>query len=224
MPAVDENAVRTVLQQLRDGQIDVDAGLHRLKTLPFSQSFTDLGFARVDHHRSLRQGLPEVIFAPPKTADQIVAIARELREHHSNVLITRLAPDVASVVCDAVEGLVYDEPSRTAFLEVIAVERRFERVVIVTAGTGDMAVAEEAAQTLRTVGIEPTRVHDAGVAGIHRLLASVDVLMDAHVVVVVAGMEGALASVVGGLVSCPVIAVPTSVGYGAHLGGLTPSL
>lgn len=207
-----------LLQQLQNGERDVHSVVQELRKAAFS----DLGFARVDHQRGVRQGVAEVILAAPKTAEQIVAIALELANRKNNVLMTRLDAAKASEVMKSLPELCYDEVSRTGFLQVVTIPSRSANVVIVTAGTGDLPVAQEAAGTLRALGITPEVLVDVGVAGIHRLMAYADALMRAEAIIVVAGMEGALASVIGGLVRCPVIAVPTSVGYGAHLGGLTP--
>jgi hypothetical protein len=189
-----------------------------LKDLPFA----DLGYASVDHHRAVRQGAPEVILGHGKTAAQIVGIAHELGRTGQNVLITRLSADKAKTVCAEVPGLKYQELSQTATLERSPIPALGTRpVAIVSAGTGDLPVAEECAETLRMLGAGIERVYDVGVAGIHRLLHKREVFERASVVIVVAGMEGALPSVVGGIVAGPVIAVPTSVGYGVSFGGLT---
>ena len=189
-----------------------------LKDLPFA----DLGYASVDHHRALRQGAPEVVFALGKTAEQITGIARELARTGQNVLVTRLDEDKAREVTAALPGLKYVKLARTATLEQAPIPQLGTRpVALVSAGTGDLPVAEECAETLRTLGVAVERVYDVGVAGIHRLLHKREVFDRAGVVIVVAGMEGALPSVVGGMVAGPVIAVPTSVGYGVSFGGLT---
>ncbi len=218
MPPVDEQSLRQLLQQVQSGSTDIDTAMERVRDLPFA----DLGFARVDHHRALRQGQPEVILGEPKTPDQIIGIATEISRHGNNVLITRLSPDKAEAVRAELPNLRYLEVARTATIEVADIPTRPEKALIVTAGTGDIPVAEEASETLRMTGFAPVRLFDVGVAGIHRLMASREALFQAHAVIVVAGMEGALPSVVGGMVSCPVVAVPTSVGYGTHLNGLTP--
>jgi pyridinium-3,5-biscarboxylic acid mononucleotide synthase len=215
---MDPDRLRELLHQVAGGAVGVDDALTSLRDLPF----TDLGFARVDQHRALRQGVPEVILGEPKTAEQIVSIAREIQRAGQNVMITRLGAAKAAEVCAALPELAYNAVARIASHVVTAPPERHGRVVVVTAGTGDVPVAEEASETLRLVGASPTRLYDVGVAGLHRLLAHLPVLHEANVIIAVAGMEGALPSVVGGLVRCPVIAVPTSVGYGAHLGGLAP--
>lgn len=196
----------------------MDSALQQLEKLPFRE----LGFATVDHHRAMRQGLPEVIFGERKTAEQIRAIAEEIASSGQNVLITRLDADKASLLAARLSGFRYAELARTGSIEQVPITpRRCGRVAVVTAGTSDMGVAEEAVETLRAAGIAAVRLYDVGVAGIHRLLHRVDDLRQAAAVIVVAGMEGALPSVVGGVVSAPIVAVPTSVGYGTALGGFT---
>ncbi len=217
---MDERTIRELLGQVHDGSLDIDTAVAQIRDLPFA----DLGFAQVDHHRAWRQGQPEVIFGEPKTSEQIVAISIEIMKRGHNVLITRLQAEKVDTIGTKLPGLKYSELARIATVEVADIPARPQCVAIVTAGTGDIPVAEEAAETLRMTGLNPQRLFDVGVAGIHRVLASRDSLLDADAVIVVAGMEGALPSVVGGLVARPVIAVPTSVGYGAHLAGVTPML
>lgn len=207
-----------LLEAVRGGDVPVAHAYEQLRDLPFK----NLGFAHVDHHRALRHGQPEVIFGEPKSADQIAGIAQELLRAGQNVLITRLDPAKAADVSALVPNLRYVPEARIGSIVVAEIPRRAGRVAIVTAGTGDIPVAQEAAETLRMTGLEPTCLYDVGVAGIHRLLSHSQELQQADAIIVVAGMEGALASVVGGLVPCPVVAVPTSVGYGTHMGGLTP--
>ncbi|HEU4412844.1 MAG TPA: nickel pincer cofactor biosynthesis protein LarB [Polyangiaceae bacterium] len=215
---MDPNRLRELLQKVAGGALGVDEALTSLRDLPF----TDLGFARVDQHRALRQGAPEVVLGEPKTAEQIVTIAREIHRAGQSVMITRIGPEKAAEVRAALPFLTYNPVARIASHLASTPPERKGRVLVVTAGTGDVPVAEEAAETLRLVGARPTCLYDVGVAGLHRLLAHLPALHEANVIVAVAGMEGALPSVVGGLVRCPVIAVPTSVGYGAHLGGMAP--
>lgn len=216
---MNESALRRLLARVAGGELDLEQALSELRTLPF----TDLGYARVDHHRALRQGVPEVIFAPGKTAEQIVGIAESLQEKGHTVLATRIDEAQASIVCDALPGALYNSVARTVVIQG-RVPTRDRQVAVVTAGTSDLAVAEEAVITLKCCGVGVVRINDVGVAGLHRLLAALPVLNEAHVVIVLAGMEGALASVVGGLVASPVIAVPTSVGYGAAFGGVAALL
>jgi NCAIR mutase (PurE)-related protein len=216
---MDEARLRELLAAVAVGMVSEEEALRRLRTLPYE----DLGFARLDHHRALREGIPEVILGEGKTARQIIAIAEAMLRRSDRLLATRVEPGVALEVTGAVAGLDYHDEARclTAGLDGCPAA---QGVVIACAGTADLPVAQEAAITSRMLGFEPARLYDVGVAGIHRLLDKLPVLLEAKAIVVVAGMEGALPSVVGGLVSAPVIAVPTSVGYGAHLGGLTPLL
>lgn len=188
-----------------------------LRDLPY----VDLGYAAVDHHRALRQGTPEVVFGQGKTAAQIVGIVAELARRAPNVLVTRLDPEKAREAVAALPALKYIELARTATIENAPIPPLGTRpVALVSAGTSDLPVAEECAETLRMLGAGVERVYDVGVAGIHRLLSKREVFDRTSVVVVVAGMEGALPSVIGGMVAGPVIAVPTSVGYGVSFGGL----
>ncbi len=218
---MDTAHLRELLEQLTRGDATVDDAMARLKDLPFSE----LGYATVDHHRALRQGVPEVILGESKTVDQVVGIARELARTGQNVLVTRLDAAKGVAVADQVPGLAYHPVARTATLEQTPIPRLGERpVALVSAGTSDLPVAEECGETLRMMGVSTLRVFDVGVAGIHRLLSKRETLHGAAVVVVFAGMEGALASVVGGLVEAPIIAVPTSVGYGAAFHGLAALL
>lgn len=215
---MDPRVVRELLERVRAGDATVDEALEALRELPYR----DLGFATVDHHRALRQGVPEVIFGEGKSVEQIVAIASEIARAGQNALVTRLDPEKGEAVAARLAAFRYAPDARTGLLEVAPLpERKAGPVAIVTAGTSDHRVAEEAAETLRAIGLEARRMYDVGVAGIHRLLNRVDDLRRAAAVIVVAGMEGALPSVVGGIVSTPIVAVPTSVGYGASLGGFT---
>jgi len=217
---MDIGRIKALLEGVRSGAVGTDQALAELKDLPFR----DLGFASVDHHRSLRTGAPEVILGEPKTADQIAAIAIEIARMGQNVLITRLDAEKAAAVGEKVPQLVYASLARTGTIEVAPIRPRPGSVAIVTAGTADLPVAEEAAETLRMLGIQPIRIYDVGVAGIHRLLDRKADLDSCSGVIVVAGMEGALPSVVGGLVGKPIVGVPTSVGYGANLYGFTSLL
>jgi NCAIR mutase (PurE)-related protein len=219
MRTMDAARIKALLDGVRAGRIEIDAALSELRDLPFR----DLGFAAVDHHRALRTGVPEVILGQPKTAEQIAAIAAELVRKGDNVLVTRIDPQKAAAVKEQLPDLKYAPVARTATIELTPIISKVRgTVAVVTAGTADVPVAEEAAETLRMQGIEVVRIYDVGVAGIHRLLARRAALDAARGIIVVAGMEGALPSVVGGLTSQPVIGVPTSVGYGVHLDGLTP--
>lgn len=184
----------------------------------------DLGFARVDLHRGLRQGFPEVIFGQGKTPQQVVAIAETLLRQGERVLATRLTPEHARLMRRRWKHAVWHEAARCVTIDPKPLPKRPGTIAVVSAGTSDLPVAEEAAVTADVMGNQVQRIHDVGVAGLHRLLGRLEDLQKAHVLIVVAGMEGALPSVVGGLVNRPIIAVPTSVGYGAHLGGLAPLL
>lgn len=206
-----------MLDDVRTGVVHPDDALALLRRLPFA----DLGFARVDHHRSLRQGLPEAVYGPGKAPEHAAAIVGELLDAGASpVLLTRATEDQASAALTAHPDGV--QHATTVVWRPAA--PRPERVVVCTAGTADLPVAEECVTVLQAHGIDPIRLTDVGVAGVHRLLAEVDHLATADVVVVVAGMEGALASLVGGLTPAPVVAVPTSVGYGASLEGVTALL
>ncbi len=213
---------QTILQSLfkvQRGELSPEEMLARLKLQPFE----DLGYAKVDHHRALRQGAGEVIYGQNKTPEQIVGIVKNLMGNGSeNILITRMSPEAAGYAQEHIP-LTYDQVSR------IGVAAKKEQalvgsIVVASGGTSDMPVCEEAAITAETLGNHVTRLYDVGVSGLHRLLSHMDKLVKARVVIVVAGMEGALPSVVGGLVDCPVIAVPTSVGYGASFGGVAALL
>ena len=210
---------REILSRVQSGEISVDDALKHLKTQPFE----DLGYAMIDHHRAVRQGAGEVVYGAGKTAEQIAGICAHLAAAGAeNILITRMSPDKAEYVRKAVP-LDYDPTSQVG----VAAPKKIEMVgniAIATGGTSDMPVAEEAARTAEALGSRVTRLYDVGVAGLHRLLSHLDLLEGARVVIAIAGMEGALASVVGGLVSCPVIAVPTSVGYGASFHGVAALL
>lgn len=217
---MDEKRLRELLAGVADGTTDVDAAAAELGRL----SFTDLGDAKVDHHRELRCGFPEVVFCEGKSPSQVRAIARELLEHGDVVLGTRASAAHFQAVAQAMPEARYFEEPRILLVDRRAVRPSEGHVVVASGGTADHAVAEEAAICAEVMGSRVTRLYDVGVAGIHRLLAHQEVLRDARVVVAVAGMEGALPSLVAGLVTVPVVAVPTSVGYGASLGGIAALL
>ncbi|NPV26296.1 MAG: nickel pincer cofactor biosynthesis protein LarB [Firmicutes bacterium] len=212
-------SLRELLAGVQAGQITVDQALEQLKSWPYE----DLGFAKLDHHRHLRNGFPEVIFCPGKTVEQIVSIMQRMSAAHNNVLATRASAEVFAAVQAVIPEAEYHELAR-----LIIVRRQVTpprgKVLVISAGTADLAVAEEARLTAELLGCGVDCLYDVGVAGIHRLFDQWQKLQAAQVIVVVAGMEGALASVVGGLVDRPVIAVPTSVGYGANFGGLSALL
>jgi NCAIR mutase (PurE)-related protein len=217
---MNEDQLRTLLEQVRAGAMDVDAALARVRHMPFE----DLGFAKIDHHRELRHGMPEVILAKGKTPDQVVAIAARLLEVSQNVLITRSEASGAELLKRSFPAAEYFPLSGAIRFWRDKTVRGKGKIAVVCAGTSDIPVAEEAQVTAEVMGNEVESIYDVGVAGIHRLIESSSRLAAARVVVVCAGMEGALPSVVGGLVSCPVIAVPTSVGYGASFHGLAALL
>lgn len=215
---VEESTLRALLDDLRAGRIDADTVVARLRSLPFA----DVDGALVDHHRALRQGRPEAVFGPGKSPEQCARIVAELLDNGTGpVLMTRASADQVK----AVEALVGPGRQEAGCLLYRAPDQaRPESVLVMTAGTADLPVADECAVTLRAYGFDAVRISDVGVAGLHRLLARVDDVLAADAVVVVAGMEGALASVVGGLAAAPVVAVPTSVGYGSGLDGVTALL
>jgi len=212
--------LQQLLSEVRAGNVDVDEALERLSALPFA----DVGVARVDHHRELRQGVPEVVFAQGKTADDVVVISEAIQARGHTVLVTRADEAQLDALALRFPTIEIHRLARVAWLARPEARQRSGRVEIVTAGTSDLPVAEEARMTLRACGVEAPLLVDVGVAGLHRLLPEVDRLRETDVLIVVAGMEGALASVVGGLVRCPVVAVPTSVGYGASFQGLSALL
>src|ERR1035441_3991187 len=256
---MDQDQLRTLFEQVRAGAVDIEAAMGRMRHMPFE----DLGFAKVDHHRALRHGMPEVIFAQGKTPEQVVAIAESLLANAHNVLITRAGRECAALVTAQLPGaedlplsgvirfwrdrtvrrkgrrargesaaLVTAHPPGAEYLPLSGVIRFWRdrtvhgkgRIAVVCAGTSDIPVAEEAQVTAELMGNDVDTIHDIGVAGIHRLMSNRERLSQARVVVVCAGMEGALPSVVGGLVSVPVIAVPTSIGYGSSFHGLAALL
>jgi len=218
---MDPDGLKRLLEDVQSGKRTIDEALEALRGLPFE----DIGEAMVDHHRQFRRGFPEVIMGEGKTADQIISIAQSMTERKENVLITRIEEDKIAALRNVLPNIKYYSRSRTATLVIRPVEKRGQgTILVVTAGTSDLSVAEEAMVTAQMMGNEVELICDVGVAGIHRLLHHRDRIMKAHVLIVVAGMEGALPSVVGGLVSRPVIAVPTSAGYGASFQGLAALL
>jgi NCAIR mutase (PurE)-related protein len=217
---VNAESIRKLFNQVRQGKITPDDAVERLRHLPFE----DLGFAKVDHHRSLRAGMPEVIFGERKTPLQTAEIFKRLSEHGGNVLATRADAKQFAAVKKKVRRAEYRELARTIMLRQDSQVYGKGTIAVVSAGTSDISVAEEALVTAEIMGNKVEHFYDVGVAGIHRLLANREALTKARVVIVCAGMEGALPSVVGGLVGVPVIAVPTSVGYGASFKGVTALL
>ncbi|RGF51135.1 MULTISPECIES: nickel pincer cofactor biosynthesis protein LarB [unclassified Eubacterium (in: firmicutes)] len=216
---------KELLQLVAEKKVSVGDALLELKKEPFE----DLGFAKPDFHRKLRQGVGEVIYGAGKTPDQIAKISESfIKNNQSNILITRMSKEASDYVEKYLEALevtyFYDEISKVGIVGNLVEKDGLGKIVVATGGTSDMPVAEEAALTAEFLGNHVERLYDVGVAGLHRLLENVDKIMEAKVIIAIAGMEGALASVIGGLADCPVIAVPTSVGYGAAFGGITPLL
>jgi len=211
-----------LLEQVKNGEVGIEQAIEKLRHLPFE----DLGFACIDHHRQIRRGFPEVIFCPGKTTEQIIKIFESLAAKGNNVLATRAEPEVFEELAGTRKfpKARYEESARAIVLEQKEVPASKTILPIVTAGTADLPVAEEAKVTAEIMGQRTNLICDVGVAGLHRLFKHLPELQKANVVIVVAGMEGALASVVGGLVSCPVVAVPTSVGYGSSFEGLSALL
>ena len=217
---MDQEQIRQLLARVATGDLAPDQALDQLRDLPFE----NLGFAHIDHHRALRTGFPEVIFGQGKTREQVLAIAERIAEHGSQVLATRLEEDTAQALVERFARAEYDALARTVLVPAAETPPAEGLVAVVSAGTSDLPVAKEAVVTARAMGAHVEEIYDVGVAGIHRLLAYREKLLQARAIVVVAGMEGALASVVGGLVDIPVVAVPTSVGYGASFQGVAALL
>lgn len=220
MLEMNKKDLQELLQKVAIGEVKPEQALLEIKSEPFK----DMGFVKLDTHRGIRQGIPEVIYGAGKTKEQILAIIEAMvEEKEKTILITRLSKEAADFI-SMKQILQYDEISKVGIVGKLPTPDGMGKIVIATGGTSDMPVAEEAALTAEAFGNEVVRLYDVGVAGLHRLLKNVDAIMDASVIVVIAGMEGALASVVGGLADCPVIAVPTSIGYGANFGGLSALL
>lgn len=218
---MDQDALKTLFEQVRDGSLAIDDAIECCRRLPYE----DLGFATIDHHRSMRQGFPECIWGETKSAEQIVTIAKRLIATGEPIIATRVSSEKAAQVRQSISELDYHPLARMLTFAAGEIPLRGKgTVLVVSAGTSDLPVAEEAAVTARMMGNAVETLYDVGVAGIHRLMGQWEKLSGARVIIVVAGMEGALPSVVGGLVSRPVIAVPTSIGYGAHFGGVAALL
>jgi len=218
---MEQKKILALLESVKNGKTSPEEAVMKLKMEPFE----DVGYAMIDHHRGLRHGINEVIFGEGKTTEQIVGIMSAMIERgQKNIMVTRISPKKAKKIKVSLPSMIYDPVSRIGICEKENEPNPHGLIVVAAAGTSDISVAEEAAVTAETLGNNVERLYDVGVAGLHRLLNHLDVIMRARVVVVVAGMEGALASVVGGLVACPVIAVPASVGYGANFGGLSALL
>ena len=215
-----QSETKSILKAVRDGKLAVEDALIKIKAEPFE----DIGFANIDLHRKIRQGVAEVIYGAGKTPEQIIAIAETMQKNRQNtILITRLSEDEAKMVNSSI-SLTYHKQAHIGIIGEIPKPDGIGKILVVTGGTSDIPVAEEAALTAEVLGNQVIRLFDVGVAGLHRLLAHKEEIMSASVIIAIAGMEGALASVIGGLADCPVIAVPTSVGYGASFGGLSALL
>ena len=217
---MNQEHIRQLLEKVASGNLEPDKALEQLRDLPFE----NLGFAHIDHHRALRTGFPEVIFGQGKTREQILSIAERITEHGSQMLATRLAEDAVQALVERFPQAEHDVLARTVLVRAPRTPPRTGLVAVISAGTSDLPVAREAVVTAQAMGAHVEEIYDVGVAGLHRLLAYREHLQKARVIVVVAGMEGALASVVGGLVDIPVVAVPTSVGYGASFQGVAALL
>ena len=218
---MDMDNLRTLLQEFKASRLSLDETLDTLKVLPYE----DLDFAKIDHHRMIRQGFPEVVFCQGKTVQQVAAIMERLAVHNQNILATRATIEMYAAVKTVVPDAQYYEIANIIVVKRDTMQPDQERIVLVmTAGTSDIPAAEEAAVTAEIMGNKVERIYDVGVAGIHRLFAHNEQIQNANVIIVAAGMEGALVSVIGGMVSKPVIALPTSIGYGASFGGLAALL
>jgi NCAIR mutase (PurE)-related protein len=210
-----------ILNKIKTGEISPEEALLKLRAEPYE----DLGYVKLDHHRELRQGIAEVIYGAGKTAEQIAGISNALlAKGQELILITRVSQEIADEVKKSVPSLQYHEMAKIGIVGNMPKPDGIGKIVVATGGTSDMPVAEEAAITAEALGNEVVRLYDVGVAGLHRLLSKMEHIMDAQVIVAIAGMEGALPSVIGGLADCPVLAVPTSIGYGANFGGLSALL
>ncbi len=217
---MEKKHIEEILKSVASGELELDEAISKFETLPFE----DIGFANIDNHRNIRSGYPEVVFCQGKTCHQVAEIMFRLSKDNDNVMGTRASTEQYEAVKKVLPDAVYYEDARIILHSKKEAPKEKEYIVVVTAGTADIPVAEEAALTAEIMGNNVQRIYDVGVAGIHRLFAKLDIIRNANVVIVVAGMEGALASVVGGIVDRPVVAVPTSIGYGANLGGLSALL
>lgn len=215
-----ENWIIDILTKFQQGELNLTQAVSHLSDLPYE----DMLFAKVDHHRSLRKGFPEVIFGCGKTEDQIVEIAKSLSRYSDKILITRVDDLIYKAIKTVLPDAVYNKDARAIVVNRIKREKKYKGIVIITGGTADIPVAEEAVITAELMGNKVQKIYDIGVAGIHRLFAHLQTIQKARVIVAVAGMDGVLPSIVGGLVRCPVIAVPTSTGYGANFNGIAPLL
>ncbi len=217
---MNDQQLKEVLAKVRDGSLSESDALRKIRMLPFE----DVGYVKLDHHRAIRHGMPEVVFGEGKTPEQMVQIAERLLPHNANILMTRVSAESMTALREAYPEIEVLEQCRVARFWRDKSTQGKGKLVVMAAGTTDIPVAEEAAATIEVMGAIPHRIYDVGVAGIHRLFGNLEQIMDARAIVCCAGMEGALPSVVGGLVPCPVIAVPTEVGYGASFHGLAALL
>lgn len=216
---MEKEKLTRILNDFKKNKLDVKQILEKLKHMPFE----DLGFAKIDHHRALRNGFPEVVYCQGKTIEQIIKIFQSLEKNNDNILLTRVDEKIFKKLKKLNKKINYNKMAKTIVLETKKTKRKGD-ILVICAGTADIPVAEEAAITAEIMGNKVDRIYDVGVAGLHRLLANKNKIFATNAIVAVAGMEGALPSVIGGLASCPVIAVPTSIGYGMSLGGLAPLL
>ncbi len=212
--------LKNLLEEYKNGNISLDKAINELKNLPYKE----MDFAKIDHHRHLRQGFPEVIFCSGKTNEQILEILKELKKKNSIVLATRATKENADFLLQKLHQCKYHEKAKIISYGVFPKLKTNNYVCIITAGTADIPVADESRIFLKAAGIQTKKIYDCGVAGIHRLFSNIDDILNASAIIVIAGMEGALASITGGIASCPVIAVPTSIGYGASFGGVSALL
>ncbi len=212
--------MKEILENFKDGKISLEDVLDKIKRLPYE----DLDFAKIDTHRILRKGYPETIFCPGKTISQILTILKTMMKNNHNILLTKANKEIFTAVQKTYQNAEYNKLAKTIIIQKEKTKQKKEKILIITAGTSDIPVAEEAKVTAEIMGNTVEKVYDVGVAGVHRLFDIKDKIFDARVIIVVAGMEGALASIVGGLTASPVIAVPTSVGYGASFKGIAPLL
>ncbi|MBS3096814.1 nickel pincer cofactor biosynthesis protein LarB [Candidatus Woesearchaeota archaeon] len=215
-----EQKIRKLMKGVAKGKLSIDGAVKKMKFLPYE----DIGFAKIDHHRALRKGFPEVVFCQNKTTEQVVAIVKKLAAINSNVLATRATEEMFNEVKKHVKNAQYNKISRTIIISSDKNKARKGKILVLSAGTSDISVAEEAAVVAEVMGNNVERIYDVGVAGLHRLLSSKEKLEEASVLIIVAGMDGVLPSVVSGLFGKPIIAVPTSVGYGASFKGIAPLL
>ena len=217
---MDKEYLKSLLNKVKEDDISLDDALDKLVDLPFS----DLGYAKIDNHRALRVGYPEVIYSEGKTKEQVVGIVKKMLETNNNILATRANEEIFNEILKFCKLAKYNKLAKTISIKQKDIKLTESYIAIVTAGTSDIPVAEEACETCEIFGNKTEKIYDVGVAGIHRLFSKLDILKNAKVIIIIAGMEGALASVIGGLIDKPIIAVPTSVGYGSNFNGLTPLL